>query len=122
MSPRIISQEALPHFENMIYLPILVTILSRDKEIIEKSQIKLKKPYLAMIERSLDNVQKDLRNTHEYLHQYKMKFEKGRTDGNFTDFHFFHQGYEDKRQYLNVRLRNRSEELLSGYLNKNSLL
>lgn len=119
MASRHIPQEAIPHFENVIYLPMLLTILTRDKEVIEKSPIKLKKAYIDMIERALDNVQRDLSNTHKYLRYNKMKLEKQSADETFTEFIFFHQGYEDSRRYLNVRLRNRSEELLALYLASN---
>ncbi|PZX04897.1 hypothetical protein C7437_103148 [Psychrobacillus insolitus] len=33
----------------------------------------------------------------------------------FTEYVFFHGGYEEHRRYLNVRLRNRVKELLSIY-------
>lgn len=121
MTSRMIPQEALPHFENAIYLPMLLTIFNRDKEIIEKSLIKLKKPYLNMIEQAINNVQKDLSNTNKYLRNNKLKMVKGKSDETFTEFLFFHGGYEDSRRYLNLRLRNRSEELLSLYLAQNTL-
>lgn len=121
MLSRMIPQEALPHFENAIYLPMLLTILSRDKEAIEASPIKLKKPYLDMIEKAIDSVQKDMRDTSQYLRSNKMKLTKGKTEGIFTEYIFIHKGYEDTRRYLNVRLKNRSEELLSLYLAQSSL-
>jgi hypothetical protein len=121
MNTRLISEEALSHFENMIYLPMLVTILTRDMEAIEISSIKLKNPYLNMINNSLQHVQKDLRHTHEYLRRNKMRLEKGKVDSTFTEYLLFHHGYEDSRRYLNVRLRNRSEELLTVYLSRNSV-
>lgn len=121
MSSRMIPREAIPHFENMIYLPMLVTILSRDKDIIEHSQMKLKNPYLHMIEKALSQVQKELRDTHVYLRQNKMKLVKGKSDESFTEYIFLYNGYDDTRRYFNVRLRNRSEELLSIYLTKNGL-
>lgn len=121
MLTRMIPDEAIPHFENAIYLPMLLTILDRDKEIIEKSPIKLKKPYLNMIEQAINNVQKDMRETSEYLRSNKMKLMKGKTEGIFTEYIFIHHGYEDSRRYLNVRLKNRSEELLALYLAQNAL-
>ncbi|MGG0667798.1 hypothetical protein ABE073_04630 [Lederbergia citrisecunda] len=121
MQTRMIPQEALPHFENAIYLPMLLQLLSRDKEIIEKSPIKLKQPYLDMIDRAIDNVQKDSKTTSDYLRNNKMKLIKGKTDETFTEFTFLHRGYEDTRRYLNVRLKNQSQELLALYLAKNAL-
>lgn len=121
MSPRMVPNEALPHFENMIYLPMLLTILTRDKEAIESSTVKFIRPYISMIDNSLNHVQKDLRHSHEYLRQNKMRFLKGKADDMFTEYIFFHQGYEDTRRYLNHRLRNHSEVLLGGYLSRNSI-
>lgn len=121
MNARMIPNEALFHFENMIYLPMLITILTRDLEAIQSSTVKLKKPYLNMINNSLGNVQKDLRHTYEYLRRNKMRLEKGKTDDMFTEYLLIHQGYDDTRRYLNVRLRNRTEELLTVYLSQNSI-
>ena len=38
-----------------------------------------------------------------------------KTDDTFTEYVFIYGGYEDHRRYLNVRLRNRTEELLTEY-------
>ena len=42
-----------------------------------------------------------------------MKVLRGEGDDMFTEYVFFHGGYEEHRRYLNVRLRNRVEELLN---------
>ena len=47
-----------------------------------------------------------------------MELIKRGNDGTFTEYEFIHEGYSDKRRYLNVRLRNRTEELLGEYLMK----
>lgn len=121
MSPRMIPNEALPHFENLIYLPMLMTILTRDKVAIESSTVKFIRPYLSMIDNSLKYVKKDLRHSHEYLRQRNMRLLKGKADGMFTEYIFYHQGYEDVRRYLNHRLRNHSEVMLDVYLSKRSM-
>ena len=36
----------------------------------------------------------------------------------FTEYIFISGGYEDHRRYLNVRLRNRTEELLDLYFTR----
>ena len=45
--------EALPYFENMIYLPMLLIILERDRESIEKGPFKLKGPYVKLIDKAM---------------------------------------------------------------------
>ena len=49
----LIPSEALPYFENMIYLPMIISILERDREVIETSSFKLKGPYINIVESSL---------------------------------------------------------------------
>ncbi|MEK4486982.1 hypothetical protein MHH81_15655 [Psychrobacillus sp. FSL H8-0484] len=112
----LIPDEAIPYFENMIYLPMVFTILEKDRKIFEQGPFKLKRPYIAMVEEAAKQVQKELKETHIYMKRYSMKVLRGEGDDMFTEYVFFHGGYEEHRRYLNVRLRNRVEELLTVYL------
>ncbi|KAA0965886.1 hypothetical protein FQ087_06370 [Sporosarcina sp. ANT_H38] len=111
----LIPGEALPYFENMIYLPMIVSVLERDREAIEISSFKLKGPYINIVERALKSVRADLKETNTYARSKNMKLIKNGKNGTFTEYTFIHSGYEDKRRYLNVRLRNRTEELINVY-------
>lgn len=113
----LIPAASLPYFEKMIYLPMLIIILERDREVFEKGEFKLNRPYINIIEQSIKFVQKDLKETKLYLRQNNMKIIKGNRDEACTEYTFFYGGYEQHRRYLNVRLRNRVEELLEMYLN-----
>lgn len=112
----LIPQEALPHFENMIYLPMLVIILERDRHSFEKGPFKLKGPYVKLVDQANKLVRAELKNTSIYLHHHNMQLIRSKTDDTFTEYAFMYGGYEEHRRYLNVRLRNRTEELLSVYL------
>ncbi|MBY0223531.1 hypothetical protein ABZ756_08010 [Mammaliicoccus sciuri] len=114
----LIPAEALPYLENHIYLPMLMTILERDRQLVEKVPFKLKSPYLNLLEDAMNSVTTDLQKTAVYLRQHKMKVIRQSSDELFTEYLFVHDGYEDYRRYLNVRLRNRTEELLNQYLRK----
>lgn len=46
----LISAEALPHFGNMIYLPMLLIILEKDRDSFEKGPFKLKGPYVKLVD------------------------------------------------------------------------
>ena len=59
--------DALSYFENSIYLPMLIIILDRDREVIEVSSLKFKDPYWGMIEPAIKLGQIDLNNTNDYL-------------------------------------------------------
>lgn len=111
----LIPQEHLPYFENAIYFPLLLSVLDRDRKTIEKSAIKLKQAYLDLIEGATDLILKEQKETSDYMRTYQLKLIKGETDENVTEYIFIYKGYENVRRYLNVRLRNRTEELLGVY-------
>lgn len=116
MKMPLIPEEAIPYFEKMIYLPMVFTILEKDRTIIEKAPFKLNRPYLSLVDGATKQVQKELKDTHVYMRRHSMKVIRGEGDDMFTEYVFFHGGYEEHRRYLNVRLRNRVEELLTMYL------
>ncbi len=111
----LIPREALPYFENMIYLPMIIKILERDREVIEIGSFKLKGPYINIVENTLKTVRSELKETNNYARSKNMKLIKKGKDDTFTEYAFIHGGYEDKRRYMNIRLRNRTEELISIY-------
>ena len=114
----LIPGEAIPKFENMIYLPMIINVLERDRGAVEIGSFKLKEPYTKLIEGAITAAKTELRETNSYARRNNMKVIKGKNDGTFTDYTFIHGGYEDVRRYLNVRLRNRTEELMSVYFSK----
>ncbi|WP_318616252.1 hypothetical protein [Sporosarcina sp. YIM B06819] len=114
----IIPEEAIPHFENMIYLPMIIKILERDRGEIEIGSFKLKKPYLDMIEGALKAARNEMKQTTIYLKRNNMNVIKRLNDGTFTEYLFQYKGYENHRKYLNIRLRNRTEELMGVYFVK----
>lgn len=111
-----LQNEAVPYLENMIYLPMIITILEQDRAFIEQGRFKLKKPYLHLVESATRRVHKELGHTAAYLRANQMSVVKEKTDDVFTEYLFIHHRQEDRRRYLNVRLRNRTEELLTYYL------
>ncbi|MEK4712215.1 hypothetical protein [Sporosarcina sp. FSL K6-5500] len=114
----LIPGDALPYFENMIYLPIIISILERDREVIETSSFKLKGPYINIVENTLKTVRSELKDTNTYARNRNLKLVKKGKDGSFTEYAFIHNGYEDIRRYMNIRLRNRTEELINEYFAK----
>lgn len=110
-----IPTEALPYLENMIYLPMVLVILEKDMDVVEHSSFKLKRPYIKILEEAVKIAQNELKTTTIYLRRNNMKVVRGKSDDTFTEYVFIHGGYEDHRRYLNVRLRNRTEELITVY-------
>lgn len=112
----LISQEEIIHFENMIYLPMVLIVLERDRALFENGSFKLKRPYMELVDGAVKHVQKELKETKIHMRRHQMKVLRGKGDDTFTEYVFYHGGYEDHRRYLNLRLRNRVEELIRMYL------
>ncbi len=102
--------------EQSILLPMLLTILERDRQIFEQLPFKLKPPYFALIEKTMMAVQKELREVKLKMKKGNMKvFEKTRDEA-FTMYTFFYNGYEEPHNYYNLNIRNKVEKLLEQYL------
>lgn len=113
---KLLTNTDIQHFEEMIYLPMLLTILERDAEAVEEIPFKFKSPYLLVIKRASDQIHKQLEQTHIYFREHRLQLIKGGNDGTFATYTFVEGVNEYERKYMNYRLRNRSEELLSEYL------
>ncbi len=97
---------------------MIIKILERDRGEIEIGSFKLKKPYLDMIEGALKAARNEMKQTTIYLKRNNMNVIKRLNDGTFTEYLFQYKGYENHRKYLNIRLRNRTEELMGVYFVK----
>ena len=118
MKKALMSYDDINQFENYIYLPMVLTVLLKDKQRIEAGGFKLPGTYLQLIDQAVKRVEADLRETKAYLKKRHLKMIQGERDDFATVYIFFHDGYEDKRKYANLRLRNRTEELMEVYLEK----
>jgi hypothetical protein len=102
--------------EQAMYLPMLLTILERDRLLFEKGGFKLKTPYLNLIEETIKAVQKDLKETKMIMRKVGMKVEQLARDEAFTMFLFVYKGFEEQHNYFNPRIKNKVQGLLEYYL------
>lgn len=115
MSP-ILKEEQMEHFEKAIYLPMILTILHKDQEIIDATPFKLKRPYKDLVDQAIKIVENEYRETRILMKKKQYKILPGTKDNTFTEYVFYYEGYEDHRKYMNFKLRNRTEELIRIYL------
>lgn len=111
-----LTDDMLNDLERLIYLPMVMTVLAKDRSLVQQAGFKLPRPYLELLEAADQRVQMDLKKVHEVVRRKGLKVVRGEADELFTEYIFYHQGYEEHRRYLNVRLRNQVEELLHHYL------
>ncbi|GAA0314263.1 hypothetical protein GCM10008967_00970 [Bacillus carboniphilus] len=115
-----ISENDRDQLELAIYLPMVLTVLDRDLIAIQKSSIKLKRPYEEFVEEVMKRVQLDLREVKKYLRQENMSVQETNRDESFTTFLFLYKGYEEYHNYFNPRIRNKVQELITSYFLKNA--
>jgi hypothetical protein len=101
--------------EQFIYLPMVLTVLNRDMNAIQHSQIKLKQPYLLMIEEAMKKIQKELSEIKKEMKKRQLKVVKIQQDEAFTMYSFLYKGYEEHHNYFNPRIRNKVQELIIHY-------
>lgn len=102
-------------FENAIYLPMLHTVLDQDYKVAETTPFKLNQAYLNLIEHTMKQVQKDMRENNNKMSKNKWKLVKGESDEAFTEYNFYINGYHEVHRYFNYNLRNNTEKLLNHY-------
>ncbi|AZV48335.1 hypothetical protein ACUUYQ_05595 [Bacillus halotolerans] len=102
--------------ERALFLPMVITILNRDLGGIEKSSLKLKHPYIQLINESLKIAQKDLIEVRKELRKRKIAIHEAERDEAFTLYLFVIDGYEEKHRYFNPRIREQVSSLLTYYL------
>ncbi|MBM7604154.1 hypothetical protein JOC75_002127 [Metabacillus crassostreae] len=104
--------------EQSIYIPMAVAIFNRDLTVIENSPFKLHRPYLTVVEEALKLAQKDLADVKRHLQKHNIKVHQVERDEAFTLYSFIYNGYEEKHNYFNPRIRNKVAELMEMYLFK----
>lgn len=108
--------------EQAIYLPMVLTILNRDLQVIQKSPFKLKQPYLNLVEETMKVLQRELSEVKQYMSKNRLKVQQVKSDDAFTMFMFLYKGYEEHHNYFNPRIRNKVQELLEYYLFKRYMI
>ncbi len=104
--------------EKAIYLPMVLTILTRDLLAVEAAPFNLNPPYVLLIEETMKQVQHELKAVSQYMRSPQLKVEESKRDESFTLFLFLYKGYEEYHNYFNPRIRNKVQELLEYYFIK----
>lgn len=113
-----IPEEDRDIIEKAIYLPMVLTILNRDLVVINQSAFKLKQPYLNLIEKAMKTIQTELLHVKQYMKKNNVKVFELKRDEAFTMYTFLYKGYEEHHNYFNPRIRNKVQELMEFYFNR----
>ncbi|QFF98694.1 hypothetical protein PB01_07535 [Psychrobacillus glaciei] len=113
-----ITVEDYHHFENNIYLPMLIKILEKDVELINRLTFKLHRPYLKVVDNALELIRKDLKQSDIYLIRFHMRLIKDKLENGNIEYTYISSGYEERHALISTQLKGKTEELMTAYLYK----
>lgn len=113
-----IPTEAYRYFEQRIYLPMVITILERDKRITAEIPLKLPRPYEGLIDKALTHARADLKTAEAYLIRRDMRLIKMQAEGDSQLYILMYANFEEHRRIPISELREKTEELMTEYLRK----
>ncbi|MFC7371722.1 hypothetical protein ACFQPF_08540 [Fictibacillus iocasae] len=112
------SEEDRGLIERFIMYPMLLTIFDRDLRIIQAVPLKLKRPYILLIEKIMDDISMELHETRKQMLSRKIKVMDGKRLDDLTEYEIFIRGYREVMRFPNVHLRNKAETLIEHFLLK----
>jgi hypothetical protein len=104
-----------------IMYPMLLTIFDRDLKVIKASPLKLRRPYILLIERVMDDISRELHETRKKMLAKRIKVMDAKRLEDVTEYEIFIRGYREIMRFPNVHLRNKAEILLERFLLKNRM-
>ncbi|ADU30430.1 hypothetical protein [Evansella cellulosilytica] len=87
-------------------------VLEKDLMRIDQSPVKLKGPYIHLLERTLYVLSKELYDTKARMKEIGLKVQLNEHDQTFSEYTFFFRGYVLTAKYLNAHLKNQVSKLI----------
>jgi hypothetical protein len=113
-----IPTEAYRYFEQRIYLPMVITILERDKTTVTDLPLKLPRPYEGIIDKALSHARADLKTADAYLIKRDMRLVKLQAEDDTQLYILMYANFEEHRRIPIKELRDKTEVLITEYLRK----
>jgi hypothetical protein len=99
-----------------IHLEYLIETLESDLKTISKVPLKIKEPYLLIIEETLKKIRSDLKTVKEKMKELDIKvFNMRRVDDMFVEYPYFAHGYKGINKYWDAALKFASTKRLQKY-------
>ncbi len=98
-----------------LYLPIMLTLIEVDKKVLATSTLKIKEPYLLLLEQVSRTAHHQLYQIKKAMTKNRMKVIEMERDELFTTYAFIVRGYETRHRYFNYHIKNKVQEMLNQY-------
>lgn len=114
--PSSMTKEELEHFENLIFLPMVITVFKQDRERISVLPFKFTRPYQDIIDAAIKSAETEFKVSKIYTTKWHLKLYKFEQTESQTIYRFHYRGHEEHRTYSHADLKARTEDLMSVYL------
>ncbi|MBU9721396.1 MULTISPECIES: hypothetical protein [Bacillaceae] len=100
--------------ESYILFELTRKVLEKDLSRMNQAPLKLKDPYIHLVEKTLQQLSKDLYTTKAKMKQLGLKVQLNDHDDTFSEYSIFFRGYVLTAKYLNAHLRNQVSHQIEG--------
>ncbi|MBB5174493.1 hypothetical protein [Texcoconibacillus texcoconensis] len=101
--------------ETYILTELTRSVLERDLKAFQQAPVKLKQPYIALLEKTLNTISKESFKLKEQMRDLNLNVSKQQSDDTFTEYMIFCRGYVLTAKYMNTHLRNQVADYISRY-------
>ncbi|WP_026689756.1 hypothetical protein [Alteribacter aurantiacus] len=101
--------------ESYILYELMRRVLEKDLVKMNQSPLKLKGPYIHLVEHTLQDLSKELFETKARMKHLNIKVELNDYDDTFSEYTIFYRGYALTAKYLNAHLKNQVAETIESW-------
>lgn len=101
--------------ESYILFELARKVLERDLSQIDHSPMKLKDPYIHLLEQTLRNLSKELHSIKATMRKHGLKVQLNEHDETFSEYTIFYRGYVLTAKYLNAHLKNQVSQHIAKW-------
>lgn len=110
------TEEDLQAIKRYVMIPMVLTVLQRDKKVIEESTLKTKGPYLALMDSAMKKAHGDIYDTRVFLRSKGIKvYQEHRTDTT-VNIKYTLRGYQHEASLPWHIIKNTVESMMQSYL------
>ncbi|MBM7094331.1 MULTISPECIES: hypothetical protein [Alteribacter] len=101
--------------ESFILYELMRRVLENDLVKMNQAPVKLKTPYIHLVEQTLRDLSRELHETKRHMKRLNLKVELNSHDNTFSEYTIFYRGYALTAKYLNAHLKNQVSEKIEAW-------
>jgi hypothetical protein len=110
------TEEDLEAIKRYVIIPMVLTVLQRDKKVIEDSALKTKQPYLSLMDAAMKKAHGEIYDTRVSLRSSRIKIYDEKRTENTIEIKYTFRGYQHTASLLWHIIKNDVESMIQHYL------